>query len=187
MRNYTISLYKQVVINYISSPEEDFLRGISARISPKTKLIFRFQPEELKDPSTNRTYGSLIKNLTHIKTFASGILVPKGYIWNVTNDNYLMDHTSVVSDAHKAGLEVYAADFANDNLFSYNYSYDPVAEYLQFIDKGDFSVDGFLTDYPITPSEAIGTLYFYFAYHVLVFRFFPLLCAYLSEIICRLL
>lgn len=62
-----------------------------------------------------------------------------------------------MTDAHKARLEVYAADFANDNLFSYNYSYDPLAEYLQFTDKGDFSVDGVLSDYPITPASAIGT------------------------------
>lgn len=60
-------------------------------------------------------------------------------------------------DAHKVGLEVYAADFANDNLFSYDYSYDPLAEYLQFTDKGNFSVDGVLSDYPITPASAIGT------------------------------
>ncbi|KAF3331076.1 putative glycerophosphoryl diester phosphodiesterase 2 [Carex littledalei] len=157
LRNYTISLIKQVIINYISSPEEEFLKGIGTRISPKTKLIFRFPSEYLTDPSTNKTYDSLKDNLTYIKTFASGILVPKGYIWPVSSDNYLMDHTSLVTDAHKAGLEVYAADFANDNLFSYNYSYDPLAEYLQFIDKGDFSVDGVLSDYPITPAEAIGT------------------------------
>jgi glycerophosphoryl diester phosphodiesterase len=163
MHNYTISLYKKVVIDYISSPEEGFLRGISARVSSKTKLIFRFLPEDQKDPSTNQTYGSLLKNLTHIKTFASGILVPKGYIWPVTTDNYLEEeYKPLVADAHKARLEVYAADFANDNLFSYNYSYDPLAEYLQFINKEDFSVDGFLTDYPITPASAIGTLYFYF-------------------------
>ncbi|KAJ3707420.1 hypothetical protein LUZ61_011125 [Rhynchospora tenuis] len=156
MRNYTISLSKQVIINYISSPEEGFLRGISDRVSNITKLIFRFPSEGLTDPSTNKTYASLVQNLTHIKTFASGILVPKGYIWRVSNDNYLQDHTSLVTDAHNAKLEVYAADFANDNLFSYNYSYDPLAEYLQFIDKADFSVDGVLTDYPITPASAIG-------------------------------
>ncbi|XP_078163656.1 glycerophosphodiester phosphodiesterase GDPDL3-like [Carex rostrata] len=158
LRNYTISLSKQVVINYISSPEEEFLKGIRTRVSPKTKLIFRFpsEKEALTDPSTNKTYDSLKDNLTYITTFASGILVPKGYIWPVSSDNYLTNHTSLVTDAHKAGLEVYAADFANDNLFSYNYSYDPLAEYLQFTDKGDFSVDGVLSDYPITPAAAIG-------------------------------
>ncbi|KAI5404780.1 hypothetical protein KIW84_051805 [Lathyrus oleraceus] len=89
------------------------------------------------------------------QTFASGILVPKGYIWPIDAAGYLQPHTTLVSDAHKAGLEVDASDFANDFVSSSNYSYDPLAEYLQFIDNGDFSVDGVLTDFPITPSEAI--------------------------------
>ena len=98
----------------------------------------------------------MLKNLTFVKTFASGILVPKNYIWPVTPDNYLLSYTSVVDDAHKAGLEVYAAGFANDFAISYNYSYDPLTEYLSFIDNGAFSVDGVLSDFPITPSEAVG-------------------------------
>jgi hypothetical protein len=43
------------------------------------------------------------ENLTFIKTFASGILVPKNYIWPVTVDNYLKPYISVDDDAHKAG------------------------------------------------------------------------------------
>ncbi|WJX59597.1 glycerophosphodiester phosphodiesterase [Trifolium repens] len=69
---------------------------------------------------------------------------------------YLQPHTSLVSDAHKVGLEVYASDFANDVVSSYSYSYDPLAEYLQFFDNGDFTVVGVLTDFPITPSAAIA-------------------------------
>ncbi|XP_020110941.1 glycerophosphodiester phosphodiesterase GDPDL4-like [Ananas comosus] len=156
MRNYIIAISKRVVISYISSPEVSFLTSIAARVSSKTKLVFRFLDATIAEPSTNQTYGSLLKNLTFIKTFASGILVPKNYIWPVTSDNYLQPSTSVVTDAHKAGLEIYAADFANDNSFSYNYSYDPLAEYLNFIDNGIFSVDGVVSDFPITPSEAVG-------------------------------
>ncbi|MCI31604.1 glycerophosphoryl diester phosphodiesterase family protein, partial [Trifolium medium] len=33
--------------------------------------------------------------------------------------------------------------------------YDPLVEYLQFIDYGDLTVDGVLSDFPITASEAI--------------------------------
>ncbi|KAA8523598.1 hypothetical protein F0562_010021 [Nyssa sinensis] len=33
--------------------------------------------------------------------------------------------------------------------------HNPVAEYLSFVDNGIFSVDGVLSDFPITPSEAI--------------------------------
>ncbi|CAL4968540.1 unnamed protein product [Urochloa decumbens] len=156
MRSYIASTSKQFIIDYISSPEVKFLTSISARVAKNTKLVFRFLDESSIEPSTNQTYGSMLKNLTFVKTFASGILVPKSYIWPVSSDNYLLPYTSVVDDAHKAGLEIYASDFANDFTISYNYSYDPLAEYLSFVDNGAFSVDGVLTDFPITPSEAIG-------------------------------
>nr|XP_048324946.1 glycerophosphodiester phosphodiesterase GDPDL3 isoform X2 [Ziziphus jujuba var. spinosa] len=155
MRNYIISASRRVAISYISSPEVGFLRSIKRRISPKTKLVFRFLTQDEIEPSTNQTYGSLLKNLTFIKTFASGILVPKFYIWPEVN-LYLEPQTSLVSDAHKEKLEVFASEFMNDYTFSYNYSYDPIAEYLNFIETGGFSVDGVLSDFPVTPSEAIG-------------------------------
>ncbi|XP_058081531.1 glycerophosphodiester phosphodiesterase GDPDL4-like isoform X2 [Magnolia sinica] len=156
MRSYVISVSKSIVVNYISSPEVGFLRSIVARFkgSP-TKFVFRFLGADITEPSTNQTYGSLLKNLTFIKTFASGILVPKNYIWPLDN-GYLLPHTSVVLDAHREGLEVFASGFANDGPFGYNFSYDPLAESLAFIDNGDFSVDGILSDFPITPSGAIG-------------------------------
>ena len=160
MRNFVLSVSKSVIVNYISSPEVAFLSGIAPRFkATKTKLIFRFLEKDVTEPTMNKTYGSLLNNLTFIKTFASGILVPKGYIWPVDKLSYLLPHTSVVQDAHKEGLEVFASDFANDIPFSYNYSYDPKAEVLNFIDNGDFSVDGVLTDFPITPSAAIGKLF----------------------------
>uniref|UniRef100_A0A453C6S8 glycerophosphodiester phosphodiesterase n=2 Tax=Aegilops tauschii subsp. strangulata TaxID=200361 RepID=A0A453C6S8_AEGTS len=156
MRKYILSVSRRVIVDYISSPEASFLTSISGRVSNNTKLVFRFLDEATLEPSTKETYGSMLKNLTFIKTFASGILVPKKYIWPVSPDNYLQPYTSIVDDAHKAGLEIYAADFANDFALSYNHSYDPLAESLSFIDNGAFSVDGILTDFPVTPSEAIG-------------------------------
>ncbi|KAL2316691.1 hypothetical protein Fmac_030567 [Flemingia macrophylla] len=157
MRNVVISASKRLVFSYISSPEAAFLKGIASRLNPKTtKLVFKFMGQSDVDPSTNQTYGSLLKNLTSIKTFASGILVPRDYIWPVDAALYLQPHTSLVSDAHKAGLEVFASDFVNDVPSSFNYSYDPLAEYLQFIDNGDFSVDGVLSEFPVTAFEAIG-------------------------------
>ncbi|XP_031284220.1 glycerophosphodiester phosphodiesterase GDPDL3-like isoform X1 [Pistacia vera] len=155
MRSYVLSVSRRVVINYISSPEVNFLTSIASRFNPNiTKLVFRFLGQNETEPTSNQTYGSLSKNLTFIKTFASGILVPKDYIWPVDKSLYLQPHTSLVADAHKEGLEVFASEFANDLVFSYNHSYDPVAEYLSFFDNGDFSVDGVLSDFPITPSAA---------------------------------
>lgn len=77
-----------------------------------------------------------------IMSFASGIVVLREYIWP-TNNGYLQaEPTNLVLDAHKVGLEVYAAVFSNDDYLSYNYSYDPTREYLQHVDNSQFSVDG---------------------------------------------
>ncbi|XP_021287615.1 glycerophosphodiester phosphodiesterase GDPDL3-like [Herrania umbratica] len=159
MRNFVISLTRNVnvTVDYISSPEVAFLQSIAARFQRSaTKLVFRFLEPNKVEPSTNQTYQSLLKNLTFVKTFASGIIVPKYYVWPVDVSLYLQNSTSVVLDAHKEGLEVFASDFTNDVPFSLNFSYDPVAEYLQFVDNGQFSVDGVISDFPITPSAAIN-------------------------------
>lgn len=156
MRSFVISTFKTAIVDYVSSPEVNFLRSIVARKPSTTKLVFRFLGPDEVEPALNQTYSSLLSNLTFIKTFASGILVPKTYIWPVDSDLYLKPHTSLVVDAHKAGLEVFGADFANDFSFAYDYSYNPVEEYLSFVDNGNFSVDGVVSDFPITPSEAIG-------------------------------
>ncbi|KAF6145002.1 hypothetical protein GIB67_013353 [Kingdonia uniflora] len=156
MRSYVLSVSRRVIVNYVSSPEVGFLRSIAARFKgSKTKLVFSFPIAVDTEPTTNQSYSSLLKNLTFIKTFASGIIVPKSYIWPVNIGLYLQPHTSLVSDAHKEGLEVFASEFANDIPFSYNYSFDPKVEYLSFVDNGDFSVDGVLSDFPMTPSLAI--------------------------------
>ncbi|KAJ3677620.1 hypothetical protein LUZ60_003344 [Juncus effusus] len=157
VRSSIISLSKSDIITHVSSPEISLLQSLSNRLPNSTSLIFRFlSPSSLLEPSHNHSYSALLNNLTYVKSFADGILVPKTYIWPVGEDNYLTEHTGLVDKAHKAGLEIYAADLANDNLFSYNYSYDPIEEILGFVDNGEFSVDGVMSDYPITPSEAIG-------------------------------
>ncbi|KAK9689419.1 hypothetical protein RND81_09G058400 [Saponaria officinalis] len=155
MRRFVTSAARNMIISHISSPEITFLQGLTQQFaSTSTKLVFRFLDQDATEPSTNKTYGSLSKNLTFIKSFASGILVPKTYIWPVDATSYVLPHTSLVADAHKSGLEVFASDFANDNVLPYNYSYNPVNEYLHFIDNDEFSVDGVLTDFPVTSSEA---------------------------------
>lgn len=157
MRNFVLSVSRSNVVNYISSPEVGFLKSIASRFNPRiTKLILRVLGPTDIEVTTNQTYESLLRNLTLIKTFASGILVPKTYILPVDNDGYLQTPTPLVSDAHKAQLEVFASEFYNDVPLSYNYSYDPITEYLSYFDNGKFSVDGVLTDFPISPSLAIG-------------------------------
>ncbi|KAK9025924.1 hypothetical protein V6N11_038778 [Hibiscus sabdariffa] len=157
MRSFLLSVTRNaaVTIDYVSSPEVAFLKSIAPIFRRNaTKIVFRFLGREDVEPSTNQTYDALSKNLTFIKTFASGIIVPKSYIWPDVS-LYLQPSTPIVLDAHKEGLEVFASEFYNDVPFSFNYSYDPVAEYLQFVDNGKFSVDGVISDFPITPSAAI--------------------------------
>jgi len=147
------------VADYISSPEIGFLKAMAASKTfdrTKTKLVFRFLPPVEVEPTYKETYGGLLKKLAMIKTFASGILVPRGYVWPVGKDGYLQPATTLVSDAHREGLEVYVVGFASDTFSSYNYSYDPEVEYLQFIDNSQFSVDGVVTEFPGSASNAIG-------------------------------
>lgn len=59
-------------------------------------------------------FGSIRQDLGKIKDFAAGIVVPKGYIWPVNSNKYLEPATTLVADARKLGLEVYASGFAND-------------------------------------------------------------------------
>ncbi|XP_073052256.1 glycerophosphodiester phosphodiesterase GDPDL6-like isoform X2 [Primulina eburnea] len=148
-----------VLPEFISSPEIGFLKSIGPKLGKvQTKIIFEFLAEDVQEPTTKETYGSLVNKLSTIKSFASGILVPKEYIWPMDKARVLQPATNLVQDAHKQGLEVYASGFANDNYLSYNYSYDPTREYLQFIENSQFSIDGFLTDFPSTTSEAIGCI-----------------------------
>ncbi|CAN8248423.1 unnamed protein product [Cochlearia groenlandica] len=143
-------------VRVVSSPEIGFLKSIGVDAGKaKTKLIFEFKEPETIEPTTNKKYSEILQNLAAIKAFASGILVPKDYIWPVDSSKYLKPASTIVTDAHKAGLEVYASGFANDMRTSFNYSFDPSAEYLQFVDNGKFSVDGVITDFPPTASQAI--------------------------------
>ncbi|CAA6661573.1 unnamed protein product [Spirodela intermedia] len=160
MTSYLLNITRTFAVGYVSSPELSFLRRVAPRLNDSnTQAVFRFLESGEVEPSTRLTYGSLLNNLTFISTFASGIMVPKNYIWPVNKDLELASaSTSVVQDARKAGLKVFAAGFANDFEFAYDYSFDPLKEYLNFVDNGNFSVDGVLTDSPLTASAAIGCL-----------------------------
>lgn len=154
--SYVQKVVRYYPVDYISSPEIGFLKAMQGKVNrARTKLVLRFLGADDVEPSTNQTYGSILKDLQSVKAYASGILVPKDYIWQISADKYLGAPTTLVADAHKLGLEVYASGFANDFPASYNYSYDPTAEYVRFMDSSEFAVDGFLTDFPPTAAESI--------------------------------
>ncbi|XP_010438711.1 PREDICTED: glycerophosphodiester phosphodiesterase GDPDL3 [Camelina sativa] len=155
MSSFLVAASKTVLIDFISSPEVNFFKKIAGRFGRKgPSFVFRFLGQEEFEPTTNRTYGSILSNLTFVKTFASGILVPKSYVLPLDEEQYLLAPTSLVQDAHKAGLEVFVSGFANDVDIAHDYSFDPVSEYLSFMDNANFSVDGVLSDFPITASAS---------------------------------
>ena len=144
---------------YVSSPEVVFLKAVKPLLPKTTHFVLKFRGKDEIEPSTNQTYGSLLQNLTSISTYASGILVPKDYIWAVDNDTgYLLSESTLISDAHTAKLAIYAYDFVNElyNPSIFNYSFNPILEYLQYAPSQGSNVDGFFTDFPTTASKALG-------------------------------
>jgi len=126
-----------------------------------------------------RTYSSLSspEGLAEIKTYADGIGPNKGRILpmsfvdangdglrdDVNGDGQISDADSVVgkpttlvADAHKAGLFVHLYTLRDDPYFlPSSYQGDAAAEYRAFIDLG---VDGFFTDFPGTGRAVVTTL-----------------------------
>ncbi|XP_044955543.1 glycerophosphodiester phosphodiesterase GDPDL7-like [Hordeum vulgare subsp. vulgare] len=158
IEDYLLKLPKDYPIAYISSPDIAFLKSVGGKLKGRAKLILRCLQDNVTEPSIRKSYGDILKDLKSVKDFASGILVARSHIWPVNNNLYLLPSTSLVKDAHALGLEVHVGGFSNDILTSYNYSYDPAQEYLQFIDNHDFNVDGVMTDFPPTASGVVACL-----------------------------
>ncbi|MEA5576826.1 glycerophosphodiester phosphodiesterase family protein [Anabaena sp. UHCC 0451] len=118
-----------------------------------------------------RTYGDLATpaGLADINDYASGIgpskrlIIPASTVDNngdgqaddlngdgIINesDRVLGTPTTLVQDAHNAGLLVHPYTFRNEGVFlASDYNGNPIAEYEQFIELG---VDGYFTDFPGT-------------------------------------
>jgi len=152
-----LELLNAYQIEFVSASDMGFLKSLIEKTNRQPKVVFQLLNAKDVEPSTKKPYESVIKDIATIKSFATGIMVPKEYIWPLKADKYLGNPTTLVADAHKSGLEVYASGFANDYFTSYSYNYDPTAEYLQFFDNGDV-VDGVVTDFPSTASNAIGEM-----------------------------
>jgi glycerophosphoryl diester phosphodiesterase len=160
MSSYLQEFASEFPVDYISSPEVVFLKSLKSGLNVHNhspKLILRIPSEQGIEPTTNVTYRSILNHLRTVTTYASGILVPKGLIWPMSNAQYLQAETALIREAHAAGLTIYVSGFANDvSDLAYNYSFDPVREYLQFVPRRGSKVDGFVTDFPTTASDALG-------------------------------
>jgi glycerophosphoryl diester phosphodiesterase len=111
-----------------------------------------------------RTFGDMLTpaGLAEIKTYADGIGPWKPQIMALTVSPYTagsglaqvntIKPTSVIADAHKAGLFVHVYTFRNEPQYLAGvYRGDPTAEYLAFFRAG---VDGVFSDYANTAVAA---------------------------------
>jgi glycerophosphoryl diester phosphodiesterase len=145
---------------YIESFEESVL--LSLRRQSELPLI-----QLIDDPVTRpfdftlahdaRTFGDLITRhgLSRIAEYASGVGVWKRLIVPAQSPDAdaaaakpvrLSEPTSLLADAHAAGLQVHAWTFRSEPAFlAQDYQGDPQREYQQFRALG---IDGFITDFP---------------------------------------
>jgi glycerophosphoryl diester phosphodiesterase len=112
------------------------------------------QPYDLAAAGDGRTYGDLItpKGLADIAAYADGIGPFKRLIVPESDDKTLKSPTTLVADAHAAGLLVHPYTFRSEAQYlAKDYAEDPAAEYRQFLGLG---IDGLFSDFPDTAVAA---------------------------------
>lgn len=134
---------------YIQSFETANLQELRRRTDlPLIQLLeVTGQPFDLTVAGDPRTYQDLAtpEGLARIATYADGIGPNKRLIVPLGADGSLQPSTSLVADAHRAGLLVHAWTFRSDGPFlALNYEGDHRREYEQFFRLG---VDGVFSDF----------------------------------------
>jgi glycerophosphoryl diester phosphodiesterase len=97
---------------------------------------------------TGATYAAMATpaGLRAIARYADGVGLNKRLVIPAAADGRLLPPTTVVGDAHAAGLFVHVWTFRSDAPFlAAEYHRDPLAEYRQFLTLG---VDGVFSDFP---------------------------------------
>ena len=142
--------------------------------------LIETKPYDLVVSGDTRTYGDLRspQGLAEIAEYADGIgpwkrmivsirsfdLTGDGVADDITGDGLVNDAdgvltapTSLIDDAHAAGLLVHPYTFRNeDRYLASDYNGNPELEYKQFFELG---VDGLFTDFPGTGVEVVNRLY----------------------------
>jgi glycerophosphoryl diester phosphodiesterase len=136
------------------------------------------RPYDWAKSGDSRLFAAMVTpaGLAEIKTYADGIgpwkpyIVPvkgrldaAGRLVDVNGDGKIdlrdastQPATTLVADAHKAGLFVHTFTFRNEKRrLAFDYRGDPQAEYLQFLRLG---VDGVFADFPDTAITARAVL-----------------------------
>lgn len=115
------------------------------------------RPYDFTVSGDSRTYASLAtpEGLAEIATYANGIGANKNLIIPRVGGN-LSSPTSLVDDAHAAGLFVHAWTFRDEDVFlPANLQGNPEEEYRRFYATG---IDGLFSDNPDTAVEVRSTL-----------------------------
>jgi glycerophosphoryl diester phosphodiesterase len=118
----------------------------------------KFRPYDFVAADDTRSYGDLMTpdGLAAIATYAQGIGPSKRSIVPQGPDGALLPPTSLVADAHKAGLLVHPYTFRDEPQFlAPDYRLDPIKEYLQFFRLG---VDAVFSDFGDTAVRARNLL-----------------------------
>nr|WP_315491948.1 glycerophosphodiester phosphodiesterase [uncultured Rhodoferax sp.] len=159
------------LVQLIDGDDYDFKTGAVTLAPPYDR------PYDWARTGKTGTFATMLTpaGLAAIKTYADGIGPWKPYIVPVKgsfdtngkmldlngdgavnyNDTISQPATSVVADAHKAGLLVHPYTFRNEaKRLAFDYKGDPKAEYLQFYRLG---VDGLFTDFTDTAVAARAT------------------------------
>jgi glycerophosphoryl diester phosphodiesterase len=116
------------------------------------------RPYDFVAAGNRRTYGDLMRpeGLAEIATYAQGIGPSKRSIVPEGPNRKLRKPTSLVREAHTAGLLVHPYTFRDEpEYLALDYRLDPIKEYLQFFELG---VDGVFTDFGDTAVRALHLL-----------------------------
>jgi glycerophosphoryl diester phosphodiesterase len=144
---------------FIQSFETGNLRELNNTLMPQAGIDLPLiqllggatqQPYDLVVSGDRRTYGDLATpdGLAEIASYAAGIGPNKRLVIPAGADGRLLPPTTLIEDAHAAGLLVHIYTLRNENVFlAPDYNGNPRQEYQQFIALG---VDGYFTDFPGT-------------------------------------
>jgi glycerophosphoryl diester phosphodiesterase len=135
--------------------------GLTAKTSPV--FIQSFEPWSLQRlrPLTNARLIQLLdeaadtspQRLAQIAAYADGVGPNKRLIVPADSAGRLLPPTSMIDDAHRAGLFVHVWTMRTEDVFlSPSYGGDPRKEIRQFADLG---VDGIFTDFPDVAADVL--------------------------------
>ncbi|MDF5710149.1 MAG: glycerophosphodiester phosphodiesterase [Nostoc sp. S4] len=137
---------------FIQSFEVDNLKYLSTKTDlPLVQLVNNSgKPYDFVVNSNDSTYIDLVNtsSLKEIAKYAQAIGVHKNLLVSQDSTGKLLSPTSLVIDAHAAGLLVHVWTFRNEDYFlPLDFQGNPQGEYELFFNLG---IDGVFSDYPDT-------------------------------------